>query len=300
MITPQPQTGSLVTGYAMVGVVALFFGIAPSFARLAFDGGSGALTLQVLRFALCAGVLWILVLVVRSPRRVPHGQLVALFGLATLTGLASYWYMTSVRYIPVPLASLIFFVFPLMVAPLAHLAGHERLTVRRVVALGVGFIGLALMLGADFSNADPLGIGLAFGAGSCVAVSFLLTRRLAGAMAPMVLSAYVTTIAAVAYAMLVAADGGLEPPTSTLGWIGLITNAGCYAIGLSFLYASIRRLGSVRVAVVVNLEPVISVLTAWIVLDQLLEPLQAVGAAIVLSGVALVQTERKPARTNPA
>ncbi|NQW10233.1 MAG: DMT family transporter [Alphaproteobacteria bacterium] len=293
MIAPQPETGSLATGYAMVGVVALFFGIAPSFARLAFDGGVGALTLQLLRFGLCAGVLWTLVLATRLPRHVPRGRLVALLALAATTGLASYGYMTSVRHVPVPLASLTFFVFPLMVAPLAHLAGHERLTVRRMVALGIGFLGLALMLGADVSHADPLGIGLAFGAGSCVAVSFLLTRRLANEIAPMVLSAQVTTIATVAYAFLAAAEGGLEPPTDTRGWIGLITNAGCYAVGLSFLYASIRRLGSVRVAVVVNLEPVISVLTAWIVLDQVLEPLQAVGAAVVLAGIALVQTERR-------
>lgn len=295
-----PKTGSLAVGYAMVGIVALFFGIAPTFARLAFDGGTGALTLQVLRFALCAGLLWTLVLATRLPRRIPRGRLPALLGLAVLTGLSSYGYMTSVRHVPVPLASLTFFVFPLMVAPLSHLAGHEPLTGRRVLALAIGFLGLALVLGADFSHANPLGIGLAFGAGSCVALSFLLTRRLAHEIAPMVLSAQVTTIAGIAYVVLVVADGGFEPPVDTRGWVGLVTNAVCYAVGLSFLYASIRRLGSVRVAVVVNLEPVISVLTAWIVLGQILAPLQALGAAVVLAGIALIQTERPASRANPS
>ncbi len=292
MVSGLRPSDSLVFGYALVGVVALFFGIAPTFAKLAFDGGAGPVTIQFGRFLLAAAVLWSIALVRQLPMAVTAGQMLRLAGLIATTAGASFGYMTSVRYIPVPLASLIFFVFPLMVEPLSHIAGQERLTPLRVAALVVGFAGLTLVLGPDLGQAEPIGLALAFGAGSCVAVSFLLTRRLATELRAVSLTALVTTGCTVVFAVGVLAIEGLRLPTGASGWLGFAVNVGCYVVGLSSLYAAIARLGSVRVAVVVNMEPVISVATAWLILGQVLGPWQMVGAAIVISGILLLQAER--------
>lgn len=272
-------------------MVALFFGIAPSFAKLAFDGGAGPVTLQLGRFVLAAAVLWTIVLARGLADPVPARARPVLAGLIATTALASFGYMTSVRYIDVPLASLTFFVFPLMVGPLSHFAGHERLTALRLVALTLGFAGLTLVLGADLQEADPLGIAMAFGAGTCVAISFLLTRHLSGSIRPMHLTAIVTTGCMAAFAAATLAEG-LALPTGKSAWIGYAVNVLCYVVGLSSLYGAIARLGSVRVAVVVNLEPVVSLLTAWVLLGQVLGPWQMLGAGVVIAGILLMQAER--------
>lgn len=288
---PVAPADSPASGYLLVALVALFFGIAPSFAKLAFDGGAGPVTLQLGRFVLAALILWAIVRsrALTGPIRRQHWPV--LTALVATTAAASFGYMTSVRYIDVPLASLIFFVFPLMVGPLSHLAGHERLTPLRLVALAIGFAGLTLVLGADLHDADALGVALAFGAGSCVAISFLLTRHLSGSIGAMHLTAIITTGCALVFSVAVFAEG-LTLPSGTSAWTGYIVNVLCYVVGLSSLYGAIARLGSVRVAVVVNLEPVVSLVTAWLLLGQILGPWQMLGAGVVIAGILLMQAER--------
>lgn len=284
-------------GYILVVLVAVFFGIAPSFAKLAFDGGAGPVTLQLGRFVLAAAILWTIVRVKGLARPVPARLWPILLGLITTTALASFGYMTSVRNIPVPLASLIFFVFPLMVGPLSHIAGHERLTPVRLLALVIGFGGLMLVLGADLRDADPIGVALAFGAGTCVAISFLLTRHLSGSIRPMHLTAIVTTGCAIVFTLATGVEG-IRLPDGDSAWIGFTVNVMCYVVGLSSLYGAIARLGSVRVAVVVNMEPVVSLATAWLLLGQVLGPWQLLGGGVVIAGILMMQAERlrRPAR----
>ena len=286
-----PGGDSVATGYILIALVAVFFGIAPSFGKLAFDGGAGPITLQLGRFVLAVGVLWVIVRLRGLARPVPRRIWGLLAALITTTALASFGYMTSVSLIPVPLASLTFFAFPLMVGPLSHLAGHERMTPLRVAALVLGFAGLALLLGADLQDADPLGVGMAFGAGTCVALSFLLTRQISGTLVPLHITAIVTTGCLVIFAAATAVEG-LQLPSGALPWVGYMVNVLCYVVGLSSLYGAIALLGSVRVAVVGNMEPVVSVVTAALLLGQVLGPWQMLGAVVVFAGIVLMQVER--------
>jgi drug/metabolite transporter (DMT)-like permease len=283
-------------GYGFILLTTLFFGSGPTFARLAFDGGAGPLTLQFARFSFAALGLWLLLAALRRTQGIEIRHLPLLIALVALSGGASYGYMTSVRSIPVPIASLVFFTFPLMVGPLAHLVGDERLTVRRLLALAVGFAGLALVLQGGLAHADHTGLLLAFGAGTCVAISFQVSRRLTAHIPPMVLTATVASVSASVCTALVLLDGGVELPTEPRGWIGVTGNAVSYAVGLTCLFAAIRRLGAIRTAIAANLEPVISVTLAALVLGEALSAPQAMGALVVLAGILLAQSDRRPVR----
>jgi drug/metabolite transporter (DMT)-like permease len=289
---PQPPVVGSLSGFAFIIVTALFFGSAPTFARLAFDGGTGALTLQLARFALAGAGLSLLLAVTGRPMVIRRHHLPLLAALVVLSGGASYGYMTSVRSIPVPVASLVFFTFPLMVGPLAHLLGDERLTLRRVLALAVGFTGIALLLEGGMAHADPIGLAMAFGGGTCVAVSFQVSRRLTVDIPPLLLTATVASACALFSGTLIALHGGLQLPTDARGWTGVLGNAVAYTVGLTCLFAAIQRLGTVRAAVAVNLEPVVSVALAAAVLGEALTGIQLVGAFIVLAGIVLAQGRR--------
>lgn len=285
-----PSSAQTLAGFGFIIVTAVFFGSAPTFARLAFDGGTGALTLQLARFGLAGVGLSVLLALTGRPMVIRPRHLPLLAALVVLSGGASYGYMTSVRSIPVPVASLVFFTFPLMVGPLAHLLGDERLTGRRVLALGVGFGGIALLLEGGMGHADPLGLALAFGGGTCVAVSFQVSRRLTVDIPPLLLTAAVAGACALFCAALIALQGGLEPPSGTRGWVGVAGNAIAYTVGLSCLFAAIKNLGTVRAAVAVNLEPVVSVVLAGVVLGDALTGVQLTGALVVLGGIVLAQS----------
>ena len=294
-----PAADRVLPGLGFVVVTALFFGSGPTLARLAFDGGTGVLTLQIARFLVAAVGLWAWLAVTGRIRPLPRARLPLILAMVLLSTGASFGYMTSVRSIPVPMASLTFFTFPLMVGPLAHLLGDERLTLRRVIALGVGFSGLALVLGGGLGDADPVGLAMAFGGGTCVAVSFQVSRRLTVDIAPTQLTATVAVGSGLLCGLLLTVHGDIHLPDTPRGWIGVLGNAASYAVGLTCLFASIRLLGAVRTAVAINLEPVISVALATVVLGEVLGATQMLGAAVVLGGIALAQSGRRPAVQRP-
>jgi len=285
---PEPKRREDLMGFVFLGITALFFGAAPTFARLAFDGGIDALSLQVFRFAIAFVCVTATMALIREMPRIDRGLLLRLLLLAFCTGFASFCYMTSVRYVSVAVASLTFFTFPLLVGPLSHIFGLERLTPRFVIATVVAFAGLCLVLGGDIAL-DWIGVIMAFSAGVAVAFSFIVSRPLVQQVPPMTMSAFSTGISGLAFfAWGLAATGPTLPDTSA-GYIGLVGNSVCYAIGLCSLYAAIHRLGAVRSAILINAEPLVSVAAALLILGQAIAPLQIAGTVVVVAAIVMVQ-----------
>lgn len=287
--TPKPA-GDLV-GYLLLGTTALFFGTAPTFAKLAFDGGIDALSLQVFRFAITFGAVLIMVLALRHLPRVERRHLPRLMMLALCTAVSSYCYMTAVDHVSVAVASLTFFTFPLIVGPLSHLLGFDRLNPRKLLAIVVAFAGLCMVLGGDL-ELNWLGVSLAFAAGCTVAASFVVSRPLTQDLPSLTITAFATGIPCVLYLFYATVQSDLVLPNTQLGAIGVLGNALCYAVGLVCLYGSIARLGALRTAILINAEPLISVGAAFLILGQGIAPLQMIGGAIVVLGILLVTTDR--------
>ncbi len=281
----------MLAGYFFVAVTALFFGSAPTFAKLAFDAGTDPLSLQVFRFAITASLTLAAIGLAQHRPRIHRGQIVRLCLLAACTALSSYCYMTAVRYIPVAVASLTFFTFPLVVGPLAHVLKLDELTRRKSLAIVVGFAGLCMVLGANI-GLDPYGIALAFVAGLSVAVSFVVSRPLTQTLPPLTITGFATGVPCLIYLAVGLADDAVHFPESLCGALGVIGNSLCFAVGLACLYASIARLGALRTAVLINLEPLVSVAAAFILLGQSITPLQMVGALVVVGGIVLMQSDR--------
>ncbi len=75
--------------------------------------------------------------------------------------------------------------------------------------------------------------------------------------------------------------------------------AGVIVMGtaLPFLFevAALRHISATRVGIIAMLEPVLATLVAWVWLRQELSALQVLGVAVVVTGLVLAQTARRPA-----
>lgn len=287
-------------GYVFVLTTALVFGTAPTLAAVAFLGGADAFGLQVIRFTITAGVILASNLLLGHGIRVARAHRLHLLGLAATTSVASVGYMTAVLYVPVALASLTFFSFPVMVALLLHLLRLDPLDAARALGVAASFAGLVMVLGAGLSDLHPLGISLAFLAGSSVAVSFLITRSLAGAVPPLTMVLYSTGLPTLLLWLVLPLVGAVALPDTAAGWAGAIGNGLCYAAGLLGLYAAIGRLGPLPVASAINLEPLVSVAAAYLLLGQSLSPIQFAGALVVVAGIVVVQRRAAAGKKIPA
>jgi len=274
-----------------MAVSATAFGSAPTFAKLAFDNSITPSSLQSYRFFITFIVIIFLAIIVKQITKPTPAHLPRLLILAISTGLSSLCYMTSVKYVTVAVASLTFFTFPLVVAPVSHLMKIDKLTQIKVLAMILAFCGLCLLLGTTY-NLQWVGISMAFAAGLFVATSFIVSKPLTEDLSPLTMAVFATGLPCLAYAISSMLSGHLTHPQNFPGGVGLVANSLCHAIGLTCCYAAIARLGPTRTAVMMNVEPLISVLAAYLILGQAITIVQSLGIIGVVSGIVLMSYTR--------
>jgi drug/metabolite transporter (DMT)-like permease len=100
--------------------------------------------------------------------------------------------------------------------------------------------------------------------------------------------------AAVVYGILMGITGAHFPATST-GWLstaGIVLIA--TVIPVATFLAGLERIGPTNASLLSTLEPVVTVLLAWLIFGERLQPITALGGALIL--VAVVILTRNEAR----
>ena len=275
------------------------FGAMAVFGKLAYDEGATVGTLLAVRFVLAAALFWTLVLAGGAAHELRAlGRRDAGIGLALGAGgyaLQAGCYFAALERIDASLLSLLLYTFPAIVAAAAVALGRERLDGRRLAALVLASGGLALVVaGAGAGALDPLGAALGLGAAVVYSAYILVSEGIAGRMRPRVLSALVCTGAAASLTAGSAVLGELRPGELTVagwGWLACLAAVSTVAaIGLFF--AGLRRVGPTTASILATVEPLVTVLLAFLAFGETLGPMQLGGGALVLGAVLVLQARR--------
>ena len=137
---------------------AVAFAFANASASVAFQDGSNPITLAAVRFVLPALVLaaW-LSMESRSiwlPRR--DGWIAA--SLGAVTAAYTWALLSAIGTIPLALAILLFYLFPLVATVILAIFGWETLSWKTIAAIVVAFIGLVLALDPRVGNVNVKGV----------------------------------------------------------------------------------------------------------------------------------------------
>jgi drug/metabolite transporter (DMT)-like permease len=271
------------------------FGAMAIFGKLAYGEGATVGTLLAVRFALAAALFWVMVLAggaahelrALGARDVALGLALGGCGYAIQAGC----YFSALARIDASLLSLLLFTFPAIVAAAAFALGRERIDARRLAALGLAVGGLVLVLaGAGAGTLDPLGAALGLGAAVVYSTYILVSAGVLGRVRPWVLSALVSTGAAASLIAGSALLGELRPGELTRagwGWLACLAVVSTVAaIGLFF--AGLARVGPTTASILATVEPVVTVLLAFLVFGELLGVLQLLGGTLVLAAVLVL------------
>jgi drug/metabolite transporter (DMT)-like permease len=277
-------------GFALAA--ALVYGLAPPFTRLAFDNGVPAMESTTWRTFALIVLFTIFVASRRVSLRVPKGAGSMLVLMCLSTSMISIGYLGSVQFVPVALAVIIFFTFPITILLLSPLIEGRKLSVLRLAIGSVAFTGLVLAIGPEFKQLDPVGLALA-GVASCGAtMQFFSGRILSHYMQPVAFGLIAhAALLPVVVAIVLCLGGGkfasfAEPETiMTAGWIALAVVALTYALGYLCHMMSVKSAPASVVAPFFNLEPVTSITAAVIVLAEIPGTNQLVGGALVLAAL---------------
>ncbi len=201
------------------------------------------------------------------------------------------------QHIPSALASILNATVPLFTIVFAALFLHdEPITVNRLVGLAVGFFGVIVLTSGDLTSAvsgDSLlgqlalvGSSISYGAGAVYA------RRASRGLNPMVPAFFQVSIAfVIASTLAIAVD---HPWTISLrsdaafavGWLGVFGSGFAYL----FFYRLIRAWGSTRTSLVAYLLPIVGIVAGFLVLGEGIDARLVVGTALIVGGVALVNS----------
>ncbi len=282
---PSATPGPRWIGASLVLLSATTFGLVTTQSRLAYDAGSNVLTLVLVRVVLFTLLFGAFLPLRRQPMRLGVPGVVATLWMSALLLVMATGYLGSVAYIPVSLAALIFYSFPFYVALLASLSGRESMTRHKTAALVVTFIGLALALGPSFDHLDWRGIACAL----VGAVAFATTFAFGGAVMRqndlLLVNVCINAWMALGLGAYMLAADRIALPVTSLGWIGLGGATLCYLIAFTAWFLSLRLVSPIRVAILFNIEPLITIAAAWIVLGEELTPIQSLGAGLVVAAI---------------
>ena len=274
----------------MLIALALIWGSSFMFIKVAVRELSPA-TLILGRIGLAAVVLAIAVpmlvggRVTRTELR-RHWRALAIVGL--LNTALPFWLLSwGETRIDSGLASMIQASLPIFNALLAFAFFREqRVTGRRLVGVAVGFVGVALLVGAQ-PEGKILGALAVVGMACCYAGGGLLTRRYLIDARPQVVALGTSAIAALA----VLPFGVAQAPGHMPGWKTLASVAVLGVVGTALAYllffTIIAGRGAGYASFVTYLVPPVALVYGALFLDEGVDLVALVGLVLIFGGVAL-------------
>lgn len=228
------------------------------------------------------------------PKPMPWGALLgmALTGIATFTIAFNY----ALVYGSASQGALIYALVPAAVAVAAVVFLKERMSKRRIAGIVLSIVGVGLVaLGGESDSSSPqplLGAAWMIGAVLSWAAYTIFAKRLAEVdqVVTIALVSLFGTLMLVPLAAIELSHAPWQSP-STQAWLGVIF-LGVAASALAYIaygYA-LRELEANLVGAFINLDPLVGVLTAVLLLGETLHSGQILGGVIALAGMWLASS----------
>lgn len=283
-------------GLAIATLAAISFAANSTAAVVAYKAGATPVSMVTCRLIFAAFALYAFIKLTGGRAALtPRDRNISL-AVGVLLGIQGYTLFAAIDLMPVALAVLVLYLYPLFTGVAAHVAGQERMTSRLAAALAVAFVGLILALDVSGKPISLLGAGLATLSAISLAAIIVMTSSLVtrlGDSRPVTFHMHIT--AAVTFIVVAAISGEFPLPQTTEGWIGFAAVPVFYTIASIAFFAAVRTVGPVSTGLVMNSEPVASIAFGFLILGQSLLPIQLAGAALVIAAIVAFKMI-KPAR----
>lgn len=192
------------------------------------------------------------------------------------------------RFTTVAIATLCYYLAPVVVLLLSPLVLKERLTGRRLACVGAALCGMVLVSGGvGTGGGTARGILLGLAAAVLYAAVVMLNRRISGVGAydRTMVQLGVSAAVLLPYVLLTWLPGQPFPAISALVLLAVV---GVVHTGLAYAlyFGSMECLSAQTAALFSYMDPVVAILLSALVLGEEMSPLQWVGAMLVLGATS--------------
>jgi drug/metabolite transporter (DMT)-like permease len=265
---------------------AIGYACASTSASLAYHGGSNPLTVAAFRFVVPTIALLVWLRASRTSLLLSARNGWIALALGVITALYTLSWLSSLHEIPLAVAVLVFYLFPLLATVILVVCGWEKFSWQIAVAILIAFGGLALALDPRGHDLNIEGLLLAFGGALGLALVITISSRVFRSGDSRPLTLYMAAFAATLLLALCAVRGQFVFPATTLGWVGFVGAAVSYGFAMIAFFIAMSIVGPVRASLLAYTEPVISAGLGVVVLGEPLSAVQVAGIALMV--VALI------------
>jgi drug/metabolite transporter (DMT)-like permease len=278
-------------GWILFLAMSIIWGIPYLMIKIAVEGVSVPV-LVLARTAVGAAVLLPLALS-RQTWTIIRNHWKALLGFAFFEIIAAWWLLSDAeRHLTSSMTGLLIAASPIVAAVLDRFTGGERLGVKRIVGLGVGIAGVAVLAGPHIGgNTWPIIEVLLVAV--CYAIAPLIAARHLADVPTLPMTAVCLGFAALVYAAPAAATWPDEMPSTrvlaALGGLAVI----CTALAFIVFFALIREVGAARALVFTYINPAVALAAGVIVLNEPLTLWNVAALVLIMAGCVLATRRHK-------
>lgn len=293
------------TGMLFATGSALSFGMSGPLAKSLMVAGWSPTAAVTARLAGGAMVLAIVATVVKpdwlSQARA-HARTVIVYGLIPVAG-AQLCYYNAVAHLSVGVALLLEYTAPVLVIAWVWATTGRRPSGRTLAGVALAVLGVTLVLDVVHgARVDAIGVAWGLGAAVCAVCYFMMSDEVTAdgsGLHAITLAAGSLIVATIAVGVLGAT--GVMPlrftaddvviAGATMSWLVPVTVLGVLATAIAYLLgiSGVARLRPSFASLMGLAEVLFAVLAAWLLLDERISTIQAVGGAVVLLGLALAR-----------
>jgi drug/metabolite transporter (DMT)-like permease len=245
-----------------------------------------------------AAIIMMTIVVATNAPLPPRRIILSLLGLGVLgNGIYQFFFVEGIARTRASDAALVVAASPAFIAIIGRLRGVERANPRRVLGILMSIAGIALVVFATTRGDD--------GRSSLGGDLLVLAGSLSWATYTVLLKPYTEHVSGIQVSAFTMAGGAVPlflvalpeiahanwSSVPALGWGALFYSA-VFALVIAYLfwYRGVRVIGPTRTAMYSNVQPVIAVIFAWVVLNETPTIWQGVGMACIMSGLLLTRT----------
>lgn len=278
-----------IVGAIYVVISALMYATMPILAKLAYATGLEPGFVLWLRYVFAFILLAVFLTCTRSSAILLFSPLAILQGVFMIGSGLFYFY--SLQYLPAGLASIIFFSHPVLVALLALVVFKEKFNPRLFLGILLTIGGIILISVPGSTHQISLsftGLGYCILACVCCTGYALIGQKNVTSASPLSL---VSTFALIGILLIPCVSGRspgfLVPLTGVQLLITISMALFNTVLSIFFFLQGVKKIGAATASLISSLEPVLTVIIAFLVLSETMAPLQLLGSAMVLASMFL-------------
>ncbi len=276
-------------GYAAAVLQAVFYSTMGIFGKLLYATGMNAQEVVILRFLCTTVLLGAFMLVWRKERLVSRQP--AVYIQAVFYFASAFLYFFAVERMNAGIATVLFYLYPAVVAGINLVAFHEKISASTVVAIVLALTGLVFVSGilGGALVIDP--VGIAFSVGSVVAfaaytVAIQITGRTEGSLTVTFTLSWTSLLAScVVFAPSVPAMFALTPYQIGIGCVIALVNT---ILPVVLYILAVKRIGGTKSSLIGISETPFSLMFAFLILGETITLTDTIGIVLIIASVVLV------------